>query len=71
MHLLTSLPDAAVLNRRARHIAFVSPIGWIMGMRQRRRQRLAVSTLSDHLLRDIGLAHPYARFVSQKQFWRR
>ncbi len=71
MHLLTFIPDAIALNRRARPIALVSPIGWILRMRERRRQRLGLSTLSDHLLRDIGLAHPHVRFAAEKQFWRR
>jgi uncharacterized protein YjiS (DUF1127 family) len=71
MHLHTSLPDAIALHRCVRPGVLVSLIGWILGMGQRRRQRLALSSLSDHLRRDIGLANPRARAVAETQFWRR
>lgn len=37
---------------------------------ERRRQRLALRDLDDHLLRDIGISRSDARREGRKPFWR-
>lgn len=41
--------------------------GWL----ERRRQRLALRALNDHLLRDIGVSRADAAREASKPFWRR
>ena len=38
---------------------------------ERRRQRRALATLDDHLLRDVGLQREQARDEAAKPFWKR
>ena len=67
------------MSRAATSADASTPIGqsawrtWSAGCRtalERRRQRLALAELDDHLLRDIGLSREQARRESAQPFWR-
>lgn len=47
-----------------------SLIGWWRAALARRRQRLALAALDDHLLWDIGVTRDEARVVTAKGWWR-
>ncbi len=62
MHLLTTAPYTIAVRRPARRGAFGSLFGWALKISQHRRRRLALASLSHHLLRDIGLTRAGVRF---------
>jgi uncharacterized protein YjiS (DUF1127 family) len=43
---------------------------WYRAALERRRQRIALARLDDHLLRDIGVTQAVAAAEAAKPFWR-
>ena len=70
MHLLTTAPYTVAVRRHARRGAFGSLFGWALEISERRRRRLALASLSDHLLRDIGLTRAGVKFEADAPAWR-
>jgi uncharacterized protein YjiS (DUF1127 family) len=65
---LASASPAVALRRVGRVAAALGT--WIAGALARRRQRLDLSELNDHLLKDIGLSRSAAQAEATKPFWR-
>jgi uncharacterized protein YjiS (DUF1127 family) len=63
------LGNVGVAVRRARQVVAALATS-ISGALARRRQRLDLSELDDHLLKDVGLSRSAARAEAAKPFWR-
>jgi uncharacterized protein YjiS (DUF1127 family) len=57
-------------SRPAGRIGWHAIVRWLRTARGRRRQRIDLAALDDHLLQDIGLTRDVARAEVAKPWWR-
>jgi uncharacterized protein YjiS (DUF1127 family) len=65
-----ALDDTAAAPASGAAQAWRATLAWLVGGRERRRQRQALCELSDELLKDIGATRAEAWAEASKPWWR-